>query len=90
MVWGFSLGTGVAVALAARQPISKLILEAPYTSTADVAASMFPFFPVRLVIQDPFRSDRRIARVKAPLLVMHGSETRDSGCLRRTPVRARQ
>ena len=73
VVWGFSLGTGVAVALAAEQPVRKLILEAPYTSTADVAASMFWFMPVRLVMRDQFRSDERIARVKAPLLIMHGS-----------------
>ena len=46
VVWGFSLGTGVAVALAAEQPVGKLILEAPYTSLADVAASAFPIFPV--------------------------------------------
>lgn len=73
VVWGFSLGTGVAVALAAEQPIGKLILEAPYTSIVDVAASAFPIFPVRLVMKDPFHSDQRIARVKAPLLIMHGA-----------------
>jgi fermentation-respiration switch protein FrsA (DUF1100 family) len=73
VVWGFSLGTGVAVALAAEQPVGKLILEAPYTSLADVAASAFPVFPIRLAMKDPFHSDRRIARVKAPLLVMHGA-----------------
>ena len=73
VVWGFSLGTGVAVALAAEQPVDKLILEAPYTSTADVAASMFWFMPVRLVMRDQFRSDERIARVTVPLLIMHGS-----------------
>ena len=73
VAWGFSLGTGVAVALAARQPVSKLILEAPYTSTADVGASMFWFMPVRLVMRDQFRSDERIAGVKVPLLIMHGS-----------------
>src|SRR4029079_7033658 len=72
IVWGFSLGTGVAVALAADQPAGKLILEAPYTSTADVAASMFWFAPVRLMMRDQFRSDQRIARVKVPLLIMHG------------------
>ena len=53
VVWGFSLGSGVAVALAAEQPVGKLILEAPYTSIADVAASAFPIFPVRLLIQGP-------------------------------------
>ena len=73
VVWGFSLGTGVAVALAAERPVRQLILEAPYTSTADVAASMFWYMPVRLVMRDQFRSDERIARVNAPLLIMHGS-----------------
>ena len=72
VVWGFSLGSGVAVALAAEQPVGKLILEAPYTSIVDVAASLFPIFPVRLVMRDPFRSDQRIGRIKVPLLVMHG------------------
>jgi fermentation-respiration switch protein FrsA (DUF1100 family) len=72
VAWGFSLGSGVAVALAAEHPVGKLILEAPYSSVADVAASMFPILPARLVIRDPFRSDLRIARVKAPLLIMHG------------------
>jgi uncharacterized protein len=72
VAWGFSLGSGVAVALAAEQPVAKLILEAPYTSIADLAASVFPIFPIRLVIRDPFRSDARIARVKVPILIMHG------------------
>jgi uncharacterized protein len=73
VVWGFSLGTGVAVALAAEQRIGKLILEAPYTSTVDVAASIFWFMPVRLLMRDQFRSDERIARVKVPLLIMQGA-----------------
>jgi fermentation-respiration switch protein FrsA (DUF1100 family) len=73
VVWGFSLGTGVAVALAAEQRIGRLILEAPYTSISDVAASAFWFAPVRLFIRDPFRSDGQIARVRVPLLVMHGA-----------------
>ena len=75
VVWGFSLGTGVAVALAAEQPVGRLILEAPYLSTVDIAVTLFRFAPVRLLMRDPFRSDQRIARVTAPLLIMHG--TRD-------------
>ena len=74
VAWGFSLGTGVAVALAAEQPIAKLILEAPFSSTVDVAASLFWYLPVHLVMQDQFRSDERIARVKVPLLIMHGTD----------------
>jgi fermentation-respiration switch protein FrsA (DUF1100 family) len=74
VLWGFSLGTGVAVALASEQPIGKLILEAPYTSTVDIAGAVFPLVPVRWLMRDQFRSDERIARVKAPLLVMHGTD----------------
>jgi fermentation-respiration switch protein FrsA (DUF1100 family) len=77
VVWGFSLGTGPAVALAARQPTGKLVLEAPYTSTADVAATVLPFVPVRALMKDQFRSDQLIGKVKVPVLVMHGE--RDPG-----------
>jgi fermentation-respiration switch protein FrsA (DUF1100 family) len=73
VAWGFSLGTGVAVALAAEQPIGKLILESSYTSIVDVAASAFWFAPVRHLMRDQFHSDERIPRVKVPLLAMHGA-----------------
>jgi uncharacterized protein len=72
VAWGESLGTGIAVALAAERPVAGLILESPFTSTADVAASIYWFLPVRLLMRDQFRSDQRIARVTAPVLVMHG------------------
>jgi uncharacterized protein len=71
-LWGRSLGTGVAVALAAQHPVGKLVLEAPYTSTADVAALTYPFVPVRLLMKDQFHSDEWIKSVKAPLLIVHG------------------
>jgi len=74
IAWGYSLGTGVAVALAADHPFAGLILEAPYTSITDVAAAAFPYLPVRLLLKDRFASDARIQRVTAPLLVMHGTE----------------
>ena len=73
VAWGVSLGTGVAVAIASEHPVGKLILEAPYTSTVDVAASLFRFVPIRLLMRDQFHSDQRIARVAAPLLIMHGT-----------------
>ena len=73
VAWGFSLGTGVAVAIASEHRVGKLILEAPYTSTADIAAASFWFVPVRLLMRDPFHSDRRIERVTVPLLAMHGT-----------------
>jgi fermentation-respiration switch protein FrsA (DUF1100 family) len=72
VIWGFSLGTGAAVALAAEHGVGGLILEAPYTSIADVAAAAFPLLPVRYFVRDRFHSDKRIAEVTAPLLMMHG------------------
>jgi uncharacterized protein len=73
VLWGQSLGTGVAVRLASEKPVGKLILEAPYTSTADVAASLYPWVPVRWLMKDQLRSDQWIGAVHVPLLVMHGA-----------------
>jgi hypothetical protein len=73
VIWGFSLGTGVATPLAAEHPVAGLILESPYTSTVELAGSLLRIVPVSLLMLDQFRSDRRIARVNVPLLVMHGA-----------------
>lgn len=72
VLWGESLGTGVAVALAADHKIGGIILDAPFTSTVDVGAAAYPFVPVRWLMKDRFHSDERIASVKASLLVLHG------------------
>jgi uncharacterized protein len=74
VVWGHSLGTGVAVWLAAERSIKALVLEAPYTSVADVAAMNYPFLPVRWLLKDQFHSDWHIGKVTAPVLVFHGDK----------------
>jgi fermentation-respiration switch protein FrsA (DUF1100 family) len=74
--WGESLGTAVAIALAAQREVGGLVLDAPFTSIADVGAAAYPFAPVRWLIKDAFRSDRRIGKVKAPVLVLHGERDR--------------
>lgn len=74
VAFGESLGTGVAVALASRHPVAAMVLESPYTSIADIAASIYWFLPVRLLIKDPFYSDRLIAKIAAPILVLHGEQ----------------
>ncbi len=73
VLYGESLGTGVAVRLAGDMPVGGLVLDAPYTSTADVAQTLFRYVPVALLMRDQFRSIDRIGRVRVPLLVMHGS-----------------
>src|SRR5207237_6153561 len=71
-VWGESLGSGVAVALAAEHPVGRIILESPFTSAADVGAARYWFVPVRLLMKDQFRSDLRVGKITAPVLVIHG------------------
>lgn len=70
---GESLGTGVAVQLAARRPVGAVALEAPYTSTADIAAQIYWWLPVRLLMKDQFQSIQHIGQINAPLLIQHGT-----------------
>ena len=72
VLYGESLGSGVAVRLALERPVAGLILDAPYTSLVDVAAGRYWFMPVRALMSDRFDSLARIGAVKAPILVMHG------------------
>jgi len=67
-----SLGTGVAVGLAAEQPPAALVLRSPFTSMTDVGAYHYPFLPVRLLLRDRFASSDAIGRVRSPLLVIAG------------------
>jgi fermentation-respiration switch protein FrsA (DUF1100 family) len=74
VLWGESLGTGVAVALAAEKPVGHVVLQSPFSSAADVGAERYWFVPVRLLMKDQFRSDLRIGKVTAPVLVLHGDQ----------------
>ena len=71
-LFGESLGTGVAVALAAKREVRGVALEAPYSSIADVAGAIYWYVPVRYLLRDQFRSDERVKAVRAPLFIMHG------------------
>lgn len=73
-LYGESLGSGVAVQLAAKRPVAGVILDAPYSSMVAMAAHTYPFLPVRPLLVDRYESDRHIQDVKAPLLVLHGAE----------------
>jgi uncharacterized protein len=72
VLWGESLGSGLAVALAAEKPVARVVLQSPFTSAADIGASRYWFVPVRLLMKDQYRSDLRIGKVTAPVLVLHG------------------
>jgi uncharacterized protein len=72
VLYGESLGSGVAVRLASERPVAGVILDAPYTSAADIAKLTYWFVPVDLLMRDQFRSIDLIDDIKAPLLVLHG------------------
>jgi pimeloyl-ACP methyl ester carboxylesterase len=74
ILYGESLGTGVATALAARSAVAGVILDAPFSSAVDVAADRYWMFPVRLMMKDQFRSDLVIGRLEVPVLILHGEE----------------
>jgi fermentation-respiration switch protein FrsA (DUF1100 family) len=73
VLYGESLGSGVAVELAAQREVAALILEAPYTSVAEVAQFHYPFVPAAMLVRDRFESIARIGKVNAPILIVHGS-----------------
>lgn len=76
VLYGESLGSGVAIELAAHTSVGAVLLEAPFTSIADVAAYHYPFLPARWLVRDRYDSASKIAKVRAPLLVLHGAKDR--------------
>jgi len=70
VVIGRSLGSGVAVQLASRRKVAKLVLVTPFDSLAGLAAQQFPYFPVRWLLQDKYESWRHAPLVKAPTLIL--------------------
>ena len=73
VLFGRSLGTGVAAALAAEGAGSKLILLSPYTSIPDVGALAFPLLPVHLLSRDPFNTLALAPKLTLPALLVHGT-----------------
>jgi pimeloyl-ACP methyl ester carboxylesterase len=69
-VIGRSLGSGVAVYVAANRDIEKLVLLTPYDSITEVAQSHYPMFPTRYLVRDKFESVNRAADITAPVLVV--------------------
>jgi uncharacterized protein len=79
--YGESLGTAVATAMAAEragagEPVSAVILEAPFTSVTDASKHYYPYVPVSLLLKDTFDQASRIAHVAAPVLIFHGEKDR--------------
>lgn len=74
VIFGRSMGGGVAAWLAARVPPAGLILESTFTSVPDMAAKVYPFFPVRLLARIRLDAEASLAAVRAPVLVIHSAD----------------
>lgn len=72
IIYGESIGTGVAVQMATEFKPKLLILQSAYSSFAEVAKTRFWFLPVDLMLFDRFDSDKKIGQVSAPVLIIHG------------------
>ena len=72
--YGELLGSGQAVRLAAARPLAGIVLEAPLTSTIDVARRTYFWLPIRLLITDKYDNERNIRSVTAPVLILHGEQ----------------
>ena len=76
VLYGESLGTGVAVKMAAERAAAAVVLESPYTSIAEVAQTHYWYLPAKWMVLDKWDSMAHIASIQAPLLVVHGGRDR--------------
>jgi len=72
ILYGESLGTGVAVEVAQNKNYAGVILESPFTSMVNMGKKYYPFFPVSLLLKDKFESHKKINNIFVPVLIMHG------------------
>jgi uncharacterized protein len=72
VLYGESLGTGVAVRIGAEHQVAAVVLDSPYTSLVDIAKTIYRIVPVETFMVDRFDSMAHIGQVHVPLLVMHG------------------
>ena len=76
VIYGESLGTGVAIALSQNKSLGAVILEAAFTSIADISQHHYFYVPARYLVKDSFWSSKKIKNVDAPFLFIHGKRDR--------------
>jgi len=72
VIYGESLGSGVAAEIAQNNNFAGVILESPFTSMVDAGKTKYSFFPIRLLLKDKYESDKKIKNIRSPILIMHG------------------
>tara|TARA_B100000886_G_scaffold285348_1_gene209791 strand:+ start:216 stop:1016 length:801 start_codon:yes stop_codon:yes gene_type:complete len=74
ILYGESLGTGVAVEIGQTNKFNSIILESPYTSMVKAAKIYYPYLPVKFLLKDKYESEKKIKNIKTPILIMHGKK----------------
>jgi uncharacterized protein len=74
VLYGRSLGTGIATQIATENNPKQLLLETPYLNLPDVAAHYFPFIPFKNLTHYQFPTDKLITKVKCPIHLFHGTD----------------
>ena len=74
ILYGESLGTGVATELGQNNSFAGIVLESPFTSIADAAKIYYPYLPVNLLLKDRYDTIKKIKNIKIPVLIMHGKK----------------
>ena len=72
IIYGESLGTGIATEIAQNKNFAGLILETPFTSMVEAAKNFYPYIPVGLLLKDKYKNQEKIKNINIPVLVMHG------------------
>lgn len=72
VLYGESLGSGQAVRLGGQKTVKAVVLEAPLTSTVDVARRTYFWLPLKLLLTDIYDNEKHVSEVKAPILILHG------------------
>ena len=72
ILYGESLGTGVATHMAQNNDYAGLVLETPFTSMTEAAKNFYPYIPVGILLRDKYKNDKKIKNISIPVLVMHG------------------
>ena len=74
ILYGESLGSGVAVELGKENNFNGIILESPFTSIENSAKIYYPYLPVKLLLKDRYDSISKIKMINIPILIMHGKK----------------
>lgn len=75
IVYGESIGTGIAVQVAADKEVAGVVLDAPYTSIVEVAEQYYPYLPNKLVMRDRYETaQKHLPKLTVPVLVIHGED----------------